>query len=310
MRFFEYWAAVLAVSFVRSNLTSATLTEAQDVIYRLVKWAVIGTVTVGAAGFVLFGTQLGSYLGTAARSIREGVAESIPIDFELKRAQNLIRGIEPQMHDARRELAQAEVDLQNAQEEVGRLEKDVQSGERKLRTVSSAMDGTAPVVRLASSDRVRVEIDLERTFDAYKNHVALLDAKKKLIARQERAVAAARQRVEAVKAEKSRLEDMVAALTTQKRQLDAVATSSRTIELDDSALGRAREVLEQVKNRLDVAQKMLDDEVFASPQDGSPRRDIVGEIQRFFGEGAVDKGGSAVAEQSSATAGELTIELR
>lgn len=275
-------------------------------IRKMLKWAVIGTVAVGAAGFAMFGRQFTSYFGTAARSLRDGVAESIPLEFELKRARNLIREIDPQLHDARRELAQAEVDLEGAESDVVRLEKEVQHGERKLRAVSAAFDGSAPVVQLASHDRTRVELDLERTFEVYKNNRALLEGKRGLIERQQRAVTAARMRLEAVRNEKTRLEEMVASLTTQKRQLDALAASSKTIELDDSALGRARDVLDQVKRRLDVAQRMLEDEVFASPSESSPRRDIVGEIQRYFG-GEESEDGRACAESASAP---ITVEIR
>lgn len=274
-------------------------------IFRLIKWTVIGAAALGATGYVLFGTQIGSYLGTAASSLREGVAESIPIDFELKRARNLIREIDPQLQDARRELAQSEVDLQAVQEEVSRLEKEVGDGERKLRAVSASMTGASSGFTFASHERVRVEFDLERTFEAFKNKVALLDGKKKLIARQERAVSAARLRLDAVRAEKGRLEEMVAALTTQKRQLDALAASSRTIELDDTALGRAREVLDQVKNRLDVAQRMLEDEIFAAPEGKAASRDIVAEITRYFGSEGEDE-----APAEGCAAEPLTVEIR
>ncbi|MBI5853135.1 MAG: hypothetical protein HZB39_19160 [Planctomycetes bacterium] len=276
-------------------------------ILRLIKWTVIGAAALCATGYVLFGTQIGSYLGTAASSFREGVAESIPIDFELKRARNLIREIDPQLHDARRELAQSEVDLQAVQEEVTRLEKEVGDGERKLRAVSASMTGGSVGFTFANNERVRVrvEFDLERTFEAFKNKVALLEGKKKLIARQEHAVSAARLRLDAVRAEKGRLEEMVAALTTQKRQLDALAASSRTIELDDTALGRAREVLDQVKNRLDVAQRMLEDEIFAAPEGKAASRDIVAEITRYFG-----SDGEEEAPAEGCAAEPLTVEIR
>ncbi len=281
---------------------------------KIVKLAVVGSLVVGVSGYALFGTHIGSYLGTAASSFRDGVAESIPIDFELKRAQSLIREIEPQLHDARRELAQSEVDLQNVQEDVSRLQKDVGNGERKLRAVSASMSGDTAGFRLASHDRSRVELDLERTFESYKNHVALLEGKQKLIARQEKAVAAARSQLDAVRAEKARLEEMVASLTTQKRQLDALAASSRTIELDDTALGRARDVLDQVKRRLDVAQRMLEDEVFAAP-DAVPSRDIISEIHRYFGAesasaaASVEDGCATVVEDQSVS-GRTTFEIR
>lgn len=258
---------------------------------KFVKWIAIGAASVAAGGYLLFGSHVGSYLGTAAGQFRKGVSESIPIEFELKRAENLIREIEPQLHDARREVAQAEVDLDGVRDDVERLEKEVGTGERKLKAVSAVLDGGKATAQLASYDRTRVELDLERTFDAYKNSVGLLKGKRALIERQERAVAAARARLEAVRAEKARLEDMVAALKTQKRQLDALAASSKSFELDDTALGRAREVLDEIKNRLDVAQRMMEDEVFGGEVPGErPDRNIVAEIRGYFESAAADPG--------------------
>ena len=261
--------------------------------FKFLKWMVIGTVAVGAGGYLLFGSHIGSYLGTAASQIRQGISESIPIEFELKRAANLVREIEPQLHDAKREVAQAEVDLERLRDDVERLEQEVSVGERKLKTVSAAMSGDGATYQLASYDRTRRQFDLERTFDAYKNNVALLRGKRALIERQERAATAARLKLDAVRTEKARLEDMIAALTTQKRLVDSQAASVQSLEIDDSALSRAREALEDIKNRLDVAQRMLEDDVFAGETNGPSDRDIAAEIQEFFAEEA---GGGIVVE--------------
>ncbi|MDA0373421.1 MAG: hypothetical protein O2865_06520 [Planctomycetota bacterium] len=251
---------------------------------KIIKWTVLGTVVLLAGGFLLFGTHLGSYVGTAVHEARRGVSETIPIEFELERARDLIEAIEPELHEARREVAQAEVDLQNVRNEVERLEVDVEVGARKLRNVSTSLCADESGINLTSFDRRRVEFDLERTFDTFRNQEALLSGKRALIERQERAVEAARQRLDAVRIEKARLEDLVATLTTQKRQLDALAASSRTIELDDSALGRARDVLNDIQNRLDVTQRMLEDEVYlgAEPTAVISGRDILSEIEAHF----------------------------
>jgi len=260
-------------------------------VLKLIKWIGIGAVVTGVAGYVLFGSNVTSYLGTAASSLRERVHDNIPIEFELRRAENLIKEIEPQLHEARRDLAQAEVDLENLEEEVESLQLRVQTGENKLQHVSAALTGETGGFALAGWDRTKAELDLERTFEQHKSNLAILQAKQVLIERQTRTVAAAKVHVEAVQNEKAKLEDMVTRLKTQKRQLDALAASSRTIQLDDTALGRAREVLDEVKNRLDVAQRMLEDELFFEPEGaGGPRRDIVSEVRRFLS----DEGGKAV----------------
>lgn len=252
---------------------------------KLIKWTAIGVIGASAAGFFLFGDHAFSYLSTAANSIREEVNDQIPIEFELKRAEALIREIEPQIQEGKRQVAQAEVELENLEEEVERLEHAVSRGENKLRAVSSRLGGDVADVQLTSVSQHRVELDLERTFDTYRNNVALLDGKRALIERQAKAVAAARAHLDAVRSEKGNLVDTIATLKTQKRQVDALAASSRNFELDDSALGRAKEVLAKVRKRLDVQQRLIEDEIYFDAgltDDDRPRRDIVAEIHEHF----------------------------
>jgi chromosome segregation ATPase len=252
------------------------------------KFAALGIVTAGGVGYLLFGDSLGSYLSTMASSVRDSVKGQVPVEFELKRAEQLIRAIEPQMTTCKRELAQAEVNLENLSNDVARLEKEVVNGEHALKS------GTAVLVAANGADlrlvgngasRQRSEIELERRFQQFKSNKEVLRAKKVLIDHQTRAVTAARDRLDRVRSEKARLEDMVTMLKTQKVQIDALAASATTIQLDDSALSRAKQVLAEVKNRLDVAQKMIEDEMsFADGAEVAADRDVVLEIQKYFAE--------------------------
>lgn len=252
--------------------------------FKLLKWgAIAGLVAVGGA-FFLFGTQAGSYVRTAAGSLRDGIHDQIPLDFELRRAAKLIDEIEPQLRDAHREVAQAEVDLANTQREVESLQEQVADGHAQLRAVSASLAEGSGEVRLASWERSRVQFNLERNFEQHKHSVGLLEAKRTLLERQQRAVVVARSHFEAVRAEKERLEGMIAQLRAQKRQLDAMAASSKKFELDDSALGDAKELLDQIKNRLDVAQRMMEDEMFFDAEEEGARSnpDIAREVQTWL----------------------------
>jgi hypothetical protein len=79
---------------------------------------------------------------------------------------------------------------------------------------------------------------------------------------------------------------MIADLRTQKAQLDTLKASSRTINFDDpdTALGQAKESLAKLKERLDVAQRCLEEEMFFD--EGSEftpsSRDIAAEIHDYF----------------------------
>lgn len=258
-------------------------------VFRLIKWTAIGVLATGAIGFLVFGENAFSYVRTMAGSVRDSVRNQVPVEFELKRAEQLIRDIDPQIQTCKRELAQAEVGLENLIDDVERLEHENARAEQKLKSgvaVLSGANGNGSY-RLAGGPptRERIECDLDRTFQLFKNNQELLRGKKALIQHQSRAVGAARERLDAVRAEKSRLEDTIATLKTQKVQLDALAASSKRFDLDDSALSRAKEVLAEVKNRLDVAQKMIEDDMFfgAPPIDAEQDdRDVAAEIRKYF----------------------------
>lgn len=255
---------------------------------KLIKWGLIGVAATGATGFFLFGDNALNYITTAASSVKDSVRGQIPIEFELKRAEQLIDDIGPQIHHCKREVARQQVQLENLQDEVGRLERDVARAEKKLKVGADMLAGsdgaTTYVLAGGEYSRERVEIDLERTFENYKHNTTMLQSKQALIGRQTKAVAAACQKLDAVRAEEARLRDLIGQLKTQKAQVDAMQASAGDFELDDSALGKAKKVLKEVQERLAVTQKMLADDLFF--EDGlqvrDPQRDIVKEIRTHF----------------------------
>ncbi len=258
---------------------------------KLIKWSALGLVGATAATFFLFGEHSGSYLSTMTTSVRDSIRGKIPMDFELKRAERLVADIEPQIQTCKRDVARAEVELTELDAEIETIDGVVTRDERKLkagRDVLVGSTGTA-VYELAGRqyDRTRVELDMMRTLEAHRANVNILKSKRSLRTRQAQAVEAARLRLDAVRAQKSRLEDQIASLKIQKKQLDAMAASSTRFDLDDSALSKAKEVLTRVKKELDVAQRVIEDDVFhaegivVSVPEGV---NVVQEIEAFFAE--------------------------
>lgn len=260
-------------------------------IRKTLKLMLLGGAVLGGAGFLFLGTDFPSYVGTAFSSVRENVVGQIPVDIELKRAAGLIRQIDPQIETCKLDLARAEVDLENLQNSVGRLEKVVDSEEKKLKVGSRLLSGDGQSqVQLAADfgERRRVSADLARTKDSYVNNVAILKTKRALIERQTRAVEAARQRLDAVRAERVALDDQVQALKTQQLHIEAMAASSTRFDLDSSALSQAKEVISGVRKRLDVAQRMLENEIAfqADPVAvAADERNVLKEIEDLFASG-------------------------
>lgn len=267
------------------------------------KWMLLSGTVLGGAGFLFLGTDFPGYLGTMASSVRESVAGQIPIEIELRRAEGLIRQIDPQIETCKRDLARAEVELEGLQQSVEHLEKVTAAEEHKLKIGAQLLsDEGHGGVQLAADfgARRRVSADLGRTKDSYVNNIAILKTKRTLIERQTRAVEAAKQRLAAVRSERVALEDQVQSLKTQQMQVEALAAHSNRFDLDSTALSQAKEVIANVKKRLDIAQRMLENDMVFQ---GDPievaveERNVLQEIQQLF----------AAADEPAATA---AIELR
>ena len=259
-------------------------------ICKWIKRSMITVVGLGAASYFFFGSHALSYVSTAASELRNSVRGEIPIEFELKRAEDLIQEIGPQIKRTRLDVARAEVRRDALATEILELEQSVQSGERKLRNNSVLIGGNGQArFQLAGKTwtHERIKIDLAQTFDRFRQNSTMLKAKKVHFKKQNASVQAATRKLDAIRAEESRLQDMIGALKTQKAQLDAMAAASHSLTpIDDGALGKAKAVLTEVKERLAIAQKMLaDDEFFQEgiEADVFEDRDIVGEIRDYFG---------------------------
>jgi chromosome segregation ATPase len=247
---------------------------------------------LGGAGFLFLGTDFPSYLRTMASSVRESVTGAIPVEIELKRAEGLIRQIDPQIDRCKLDLARAQIELENLQNSIAHLETVTGAEEKKLKVGAKLLSGDgAAEVMLASDSGAhrRINADLARTKDSYVNNVAILKVKRALIERQTRAVEAASQRLDSVRTERGALEDQVATLKTQKMQVEALTAQSKRFNLDDSALSQAKEVISHVKERLDVAQRMLENDMVFQGEDPAEvaveQRNVLKEINELFAGG-------------------------
>ena len=75
-------------------------------ICKMIKYGVLGTAAAALLGGVVFGTDLGSYLRSGGRSIKAVMKDNVPIEFELRRARDLLDDIVPEMQANIRAIAE------------------------------------------------------------------------------------------------------------------------------------------------------------------------------------------------------------
>lgn len=251
-------------------------------ILKAVKIGVITVVGLGLTGGLVFGTDLFSYVSSSARSVKTAVKDSVPVDFELKRARDLLEDIIPEMQANIRLIAQEEVEVTGLKANIQQSE-DSTRGKRvrvsKLRESLSSDQGSFAFAGMNYTRR-EVKDDLARQFCRLKEAELILAGKKRLLTTREKSLNAAVRVLERTRSQKAQLEDQIEALDAQYRLVKAAAVGSR-FQVDNSKLAKTEKLIREIRKRLDVAERVLSHEArFVEPiqVDVVSEKDLIAEV--------------------------------
>ena len=249
---------------------------------------------LGLAGIFVFGSGFGSYVETAAGVVKEKVRGSIPLEFEIRRAEELIEGIVPEIRACKRVVAEEEVEVEHLAKSIAALTKGQHRGREIIDVQRAALDRSDSVFFFGGKryTRVALQTRLENNFDEYKSNEALLESKVRLHEARVASLEAAKQKLENVRLQKGTLENQVQSLYAQLRQVEAMEAHQNKFQFDDSNLARAKTLLDRCKKSLDVAQKMIEndrdfsEDFIEIESDSEFARNIVEEVNRYFAQDA------------------------
>lgn len=253
---------------------------------KTVKYGVIGAVGLVVVGGMLFGREGISYLQSSARSVQTAVKDSVPIEFELKRARDMLDQIIPEMHANVRLIAQEEVEVATIRSDIDKANVSLVSERTrigKLREMLNVQQVSYSVSGLNYS-REQVKEELARQFDRYKEAEMVLAGKQRLLETREKALHAAMAMLDRTRAQKTRLEDQIESLEGQYRLVKAASVGS-TLNVDNSKLAQTERLISEVKKRLDVAERVLAHEAkFVQPMaiDTVSEPDLISEVDEYF----------------------------
>lgn len=255
-------------------------------ILKAVKLGAIGVAGLAVVGAMLFGGDGFSYLRSSARSVQTAVKDSVPIEFELKRARDMLDEIIPEMHANVRLIAQEEVEVATIRSDIEQANTSLVS-ERgrigRLRDMLNVQKASYAVGGLNYS-REQVTEELSRQFDRYKEAEMVLAGKQRLLETREKSLHAAMTMLDRTRAQKVRLEDQIQSLEGQYRLVKAASVGS-SLTLDNSKLAQTERLIGEVKKRLDVAERVLAHEakfVQPMPLDTISEPDLIVEVDEYF----------------------------
>ena len=253
------------------------------------KKLLLGTLVAGGVGALFVGTPLAYYARTAYSSVRDTVKESVPIQIEIKRARQMIDELKPEIAANLRIIAQQEV-------EVARLSSDVDTKQGQLavardkimRLKTDLAEGKDKMVYAGRHyTSTEVKQDLNHRFEQFKTQEATTDKLEKILAARHRNLEAARAKLNEMLAAKKQLEIEVEDLQARFTMVEVAQTESK-FHLNDSALSQTRQVLDDIRTRIDVAERLVASEGALEgsiPLDEEAPVDLLDQITDYFGEG-------------------------
>lgn len=250
---------------------------------------------IGAGALVLAVLLLGpgvvSYMRTSAGYVRDAVHESIPIEFQIDRARGMIKDLIPEVRKNMHVIAKEEVEVQRLEEQIAATRARLEKEKNELMRLKADLATNQASYRYAERDYTADEVraDLARRFERYKTGEATLGSLEQIRDARQRSLRAARDKLEGMLASKRQLEVEVENLEARVQMLAAARTTSE-FQFDDSRLGQVKELVSNLRTRLDVADQLLaaetqfHDEI---PLDKATPEDIVEQVTEYFdGSGA------------------------
>jgi len=253
---------------------------------RIVKYGIMGTAGVFLVSGLFFGRDAASYLTSSARSIQTAVKDAVPIEFELQRARDLLEDIIPEMQANVRLIAQEEVEIATLKNDIEQNRRSL--NEERIRVVKLRDTLTTPkvVYTLGGCEYSpqQVKEELASSFDRYKEAEVVLAGKQRLMETRQKSLQAAMQMLEQTKSQKVRLEDQIQALDSQYRLVQAASIGSK-VQIDNSKLAQTEKLIRQIRNRLDVAERVLAHEArFVQPIaiDTIDEKDLLTQVDEYL----------------------------
>lgn len=227
-------------------------------IYKAIKVGLLGTAAAAVAGGLVFGSDLGSYVKSSTRCVTSAMKDNVPIEFELRRARDLLDDILPEMQASIRAIAEQEVELAGLKAEIADGERALAEQKGKVAKVRECLStpGSSYSIGQVIYSRDELTDDLARRFERTKEAEMALSGKRRLLANREKALQASLQMFDRTREQRGVLEDQIAALENQHKLVQMASVDSG-VQVDHSKLAQTERLISDIKKQLDVAERVL-----------------------------------------------------
>lgn len=247
---------------------------------------------IGGAAVLLLGLLFGrnalSYVTTTVSRVSDTVKSSVPLDFEIDRARNMITDLTPEIRRNMHLIAKEEIQVEHLEKQVLAAEKTLTTDRSNILRLKAELDQGKDYVYLAGHRYTanQVKTDLASRFEHYKTSDATSVNLRKVLNARQNGLVAARQKLNGMLAAKRQLEVDVENLEARTKMIE-VAQASSDFNFDDSHLARTKDLIRDIQTRIEVGERLLNAEsTFQDriPLDDPVVEDVSAEVVAYFTE--------------------------
>jgi chromosome segregation ATPase len=246
---------------------------------------------VAAAGLALlsvlfFGRDAASYIGTSVGWVTDSVKSQVPIEFQIERARRMVKDLVPDIRKNMHVIAQEEVEIERLDKQIVQTTAKLDRDKIEIMKLKTDLATVQPVYNYGgrSYPIQHVKVELANRFERYKAQDATLASLKDLQAVRRKSLDAARQKLDGMLDNRRKLEVDVEQLEARFKMVEVAQTMSDR-NIDDSQLGRVKDLIADVRARLSVTERLANSQIAIEgdiPVSAPESENIVDQVTEYF----------------------------
>ena len=248
---------------------------------------------VAAVGLTaMWGSTSSSYVRTAISSATDSVRQNVPIEFEIERARQMIKDLKPEIAANMQLVAREEAGVEKLAQEVDTKKQQIAKAKGEIMRLKGDLESGSVrfVYNKKEYSSQQVQDDLSARFKQFQTHEKTANKLSQILNAREKNLDAARRKLEEMQSAKRQLEVEIENLQARLAMVQVTQTAN-PVALDDGQLSNTRQLLDDIRTRIDVAEKLAASEgvlegTISLEDTASP--DLLSEIADYFGEGRAE----------------------
>ena len=255
-------------------------------LWKTIKLGVLTTSGAAVLGGALFGSDLASYVGSSFHSVSLAVKENIPVEFQIRRARDLLDATGPELQKNIRLIAEEEVDIASLRGDITQANQSLAAEKVRLQMLRDDLATNQSDFTIGDFSYTRPQLieELAQRFTSYKEATSAVQQKQQLLENRQKALAAANQAMQIASDQRAGLQSEIDGLEAHYRLIQATAVGT-DVQVDNTKLAQAEKVVSDVRRQLSISETMLAEEAkfaHATPSDATNEKDLLTEVDAYL----------------------------